>query len=133
MMAKWLRITLILLAVLFAIAVAFIGLVWISWSGALNFLFPHEVATYESPDGEYTLVFEQMGSPHWTFGPTDVRLTLKNSRRRIIGRVSAQLYNDGVNARPENIKSIHWGENEVVLIIRHFDTPEELEVILSLP
>ena len=132
MMAKWLRITLILLAVLFAVAVAFMGLVGILWSGVLNFLFPQEVATYESPDNEYTLVFEQVGSP-FLFSPTHVRLTLKNSRGRNIDRVTLPLYNDGVNAKPNNIKSIHWGEHEVVVEIDHFDGFENQEIILSLP
>lgn len=132
MMAKWLKITLILLGILLAVAVVFIGLVRIWWSGGFNFLFPYEIATYDSPDGKYTLVFEQLGDPHWPFGPADVRLTLKNSRGWIIDRVSAHVFNDGTKAYPENIKSIHWGENEVVVILDSIETPDQ-EIILSLP
>lgn len=39
------------------------------WSGAFNFLFPHEIAAYSSPNGEYTPVFQQTGDLAWPFGP----------------------------------------------------------------
>ena len=45
------------------------------WSGAFNFMFPQEVATYHSPDTEYSLVFEQMGDPAWPFGPPNATQT----------------------------------------------------------
>lgn len=28
------------------------------WNGTFNFLLPKEIATYQSPDGEYSLLFE---------------------------------------------------------------------------
>ena len=113
----WLKITLILLGILLAVAVVFIGLVRIWWNGGLNFLYSQEVASYDSPDGKYTLVFEQLGSPAWPFGPADVQLTLKNSKGVYIDRVSALVYNDGTNAHPGNIKSIQWGEDTVTVIL----------------
>ena len=77
-----------------------------------------EIATYPSPDGEYSLVFEQMGDPAWPFGPTDVRLTLKNNNGKIIERVSTQLNDDGTNASENNIASISWNSDEVVVVLR---------------
>ena len=77
-----------------------------------------EIATYPSPDGEYSLVFEQMGDPAWPFGPTDVRLTLKNNNGKIIERVSTQLNDDGTNASENNIASISWKSDEVVVVLR---------------
>lgn len=88
------------------------------WSGAFNLMLPDEIAAYSSPDGEYLLVFEQMGSPDWPFGATDVRLTLKSSRGKIIGRVSAQLADDGSNAGEHNIASVSWNADEVVVVLR---------------
>lgn len=117
MMKKWLKITLILLGILLAVAIAFVGLVRFWWNGGFNAMVPHEVATYDSPDGKYTLVFEQLGDPAWPFGPADVRLTLRNSQGVYMDRISAQVYNDGGNAHPDNIKSIQWGEDEVVVIL----------------
>ena len=117
MMKKWLKITLILLGILLAGAIAFVGLVRFWWNGGFNFLSPREIATFDSPDGKYTLVFEQLGSPAWPFGPADVRLTLKNSKGKYIDQISAQVYNDGTNAHPGNIKSIQWGEDTVTVIL----------------
>lgn len=103
------------IAVIFIIgAYLFIGALW---SGAFNFMFPKEIATYSSPDGAYSLVFEQMGDPKWPFGPTDVRLTLKNRDGKIIERVSTQVSNDGGNAGEGNIASITWNEDAVIIIL----------------
>ena len=88
------------------------------WNGTFNFSLPKEIATYPSPDGEYSLVFEQMGDPAWPFGPTDVRLTLKNNNGKIIERVSTQLNDDGTNASENNIASISWKSDEVVVVLR---------------
>lgn len=93
----------------------FIGAVW---SGAFNFMLPNEIATYHSPDGEYSLVFEQMGDPAWPFGPTDVRLTLKNRDGKVIGRVSTQVFNDGGNASEWNMAAISWKDDAVVVVLR---------------
>ena len=108
----------IVLLIVFALIVGTFLLVGALWSGALNFMLPKEIATYHSPDGEYSLVFEQMGDPAWPFGPTDVRLTLKNNNGKIIERVSTQLNDDGTNASENNIASISWNSDEVVVVLR---------------
>ena len=87
------------------------------WTGAFNFMFPEEIATYHSPNGEYSLVFEQMGDPAWPFGPADVRLTLKNHTGKIIERVSAQVFNDGGSASKDNIASIAWNDDAVIVVL----------------
>lgn len=87
------------------------------WTGAFNFMFPEEIATYRSPNGEYSLVFEQMGDPAWPFGPADVRLTLKNHTGKIIERVSAQVFNDGGSASKDNIASIAWNDDAVIIVL----------------
>ena len=104
------------------IIVAFIIGAWLLiaaiWNGAFNFMLPSEIATYQSPDGEYALVFEQMGDPKWPFGPADVRLTLKNRDGKIIERVSAQIFDDGANAGEHNIVAVSWNEDEVIVVLR---------------
>ena len=87
------------------------------WGGVFNFLFPKEIATYNSLDGEYSLIFEQMGDPVWPFGPTDVRLTLKNSDDKVIKRVSTQIHDDGCNAGEHNVVSVSWNDDAVVVIL----------------
>ena len=111
-----------IILIIFSIVVALIIGAWLFigalWNGAFNFMLPEEIATYHSPDGEYSLVFEQMGSPGWPFGPTDVRLTLKNHDGKIIERVSTQVFNDGANASEYNIASISWNDDAVIIVLR---------------
>ena len=111
-----------IILIIFLIVVALIIGAWLFigalWSGAFNFMLPEEIATYNSPNGEYSLIFEQMGSPEWPFGATDVRLTLKSHDGKTIKRLSTQVHNDGGCASEWNIKSISWNNDAVVVILR---------------
>lgn len=129
-MSKIGKIVLIILLLALGLMVAAWLFVGALWSGAFNFMFPQEVATYHSPDTEYSLVFEQMGDPAWPFGPADVRLTLKNSDGKVIKRVSTQVFNDGGSASEWNIKSISW-DNDVVIVILQGAEMEDTEVPIS--
>lgn len=100
------------------------------WNGAFNFLHPKEITTYNSPDGEYSLVFEQIGAPQWPFGATDVRLTLKNRDGKIIERVSAQLSDDGANAGEHNIVAVSWNDDAVTVLLRASEM-EDKEVSIA--
>ena len=117
-MSKTGKIILIILSVIVALIIGGYLLIVTFWNGTSNSMLPKEIATYNSPDGEYSLVFEQMGDPAWPFGPTDVRLTLKNQDGKIIERVSTQLFDDGANAGEHNIASISWDDDGVVVILR---------------
>ncbi len=117
-MSKTGKIILIILSVIVALIIGGYLLIVAFWNGTFNFMLPKEIATYNSPDGEYSLVFEQMGDPAWPFGPTDVRLTLKNQDGKIIERVSTQLFDDGANAGEHNIASISWDDDGVVVVLR---------------
>ena len=123
-----------IILIIFLIVVALIIGAWLFigalWNGAFNFMLPEEIATYNSPDGEYSLVFEQMGDPGWPFGPTDVRLTLKNHDGKMIERVSTQVFNDGANASEYNIASISWNDDAVVVILRGAEM-EDKEVSIA--
>ena len=129
-MSKIGKIVLIILLLALGLMVAAWLFVGALWSGAFNFMFPQEVATYHSPDTEYSLVFEQMGDPAWPFGPADVRLTLKNSDGKVIKRVSTQVFNDGGSASEWNIKSISW-DNDAVIVILQGAEMEDTEVPIS--
>lgn len=117
---------LLILIILINVAVFIIGAYFFTvfiWGDVFSFMRPEEIgakeiATYNSPDGEYSLVFEQIGDPQWPFGPTDVRLTLKNHDGVILERVSAQLSADGANAGEGNIASISWNDDAVIVVLR---------------
>ena len=129
-MGKAGKIVLLILSITVALLIGAWLFVGALWSGAFNFMLPEEVATYNSPDGEYSLVFEQMGDPGWPFGPTDVRLTLKNHDGKIIERVSTQVFNDGGCASEWNVKSISWNHEAVVVILRGAEMKDK-EVIIA--
>ena len=123
-----------IILIIFSIIVAFIigGYLLIAalLSGLFNFMLPNEIATYNSPDGEYSLVFEQMGDPGWPFGPTDVRLTLKNHDGKIIERVSTQIFNDGAIASEYNMASISWNDDTVIIVLRASEM-KDMEVSIA--
>ena len=129
-MSKIGKVVLIILLVALGLLLAAWLFVGALWSGAFNFMFPQEVATYHSPDTEYSLVFEQMGDPAWPFGPADVRLTLKNSNGKVINRISTQVFNDGGPASEWNMKSISWMDDAVVVILQGAEM-EDKEVSIS--
>lgn len=117
-MSKTGKIILIILSVIVALIIGGYLLIVAFWNGTFNFMLPKEIATYNSPDGEYSLVFEQMGDPAWPFGPTDVRLTLKEHNGKIIERVSTQIQDDGANASEHHVVSVSWNNDAVVVILR---------------
>ena len=129
-MNKAVKVVLIIVSIAVALIIGawlFIGAVW---SGVFNFSLPNEIATYHSPDGEYSLVFEQMGDPEWPFGPTDVRLTLKNHDGKIVERVSTQVFNDGGNASEYNVASVSWNDDSVIVVLRACEM-EDKEVSIA--
>ena len=123
-----------IILIIFLIVVALVIGAWLFigalWNGAFNFMLPEEIATYNSPDGEYSLVFEQMGDPGWPFGPTDVRLTLKNHDGKIIERVSTQIFNDGAIASEYNMASISWNDDTVIIVLRASEM-KDMEVSIA--
>ena len=129
-MSKIGKVVLVILLLALGLLVAAWLFVGVLWSGAFNFMFPKEVATYNSPNTEYSLVFEQMGDPAWPFGPADVRLTLKNSNGKVINRISTQVFNDGGPASEWNMKSISWMDDAVVVILQGAEM-EDKEVSIS--
>ena len=129
-MSKAGKVVLITGSVFVALIIGAYLLIGAIWSGAFHFMLPEEVAAYDSPDGAYSLVFEQMGDPGWPFGPTDVRLTLRYRDGKIIERVSAQVFNDGGNASEHNIASVSWNEDAVVVVLRSWEA-EDREISIE--
>ncbi len=80
--------------------------------------------------GNIPLFFEQMGDPKWPFGPTDIRLTLKNHDGKIIESVSAQLSDDGANAGEHNIAAVFWNDDAVTVVLRASEM-EDREVSIA--
>ena len=124
------KIILIILSIAVALMIGAYLFIGALWSGAFNFLFPEEIATYNSPDGEYSLLFEQLGAPDWPFGSADVRLTLKNHDGKTIKRISTYVSNDGASASERSIKAISWNNDAVVVILQGAEM-EDKEISIS--
>ena len=107
----------------------YVGFVVALWCGVPDFEPSTKIATYNSPDEEYSLVFEQMGAPGWPYGPAKVRLTLKNRKGKTVTRVSAQIFNDGANASERNVVSVCWTDDAVVVVLDASEMePKELSI-----
>ena len=98
-------------------------------NGVFNRFFPTEVATVESPDGQYVLVYQQLGDPDWPYGATDVRLVLKDRNGKKLATVSLSIADDGSAASEQNIKSVEWKENEVVVVLQASEMADKEVVI----
>lgn len=129
-MNKTLKTVLIISSIAVVLIIGTFLLICALFDGAFNLVHPKEIATYNSPNGEYSLVFEQMGDPQWPFGPTDVRLTLKNRDGKIIERISTHLSDDGANAGEHNIVSVSWNDDAVTVVLRASEM-EDMEVSIA--
>lgn len=95
------------------------------WDGAFNKINVRDVASFESPDGNYVLVFQQLGHPEWPFGKTEVRLTLKNQNGEKLSRFDTELQDDGANAGIGNIQSIEWTDDSVIVTLQASEMPDK--------
>ena len=128
-MSKTGKIVLAISAVAVALVIGSYLLVSALWNGIFDFMNVKEIATYNSPDGEYFLVFEQVGDPAWPFGPTDVRLSLKDSIGKRIEQIDTQINDDGANAGEHNVASVTWNDDEVVVVLRASEmTDKEVKI-----
>lgn len=105
----------IILSILFVIVIAFIGTFVLWWNGAFNKLDIKNITSYEN--NGYTLTFQQLGEPLWSFGPTYIRLLLKNQQGKILNKYDTSIHDDGANAGERNIASVEWHEDKVIVIL----------------
>ena len=108
---------LLILSIVVALIIVMYLLCIASWHGVFDSKAIKEIATYDSPGGEYLLIFEQKGDPAWPYGPADVRLTLKDHNGKMINRVSTQIFDDGCSAGEHSIVSVSWNEDAVVVVL----------------
>lgn len=121
------KIVLIILSTLFVIVIAFIGAFVLWWNGAFNKFDVRDIVSYEE-DG-YTLTFQQLGEPQWPFGPTYVRLLLKDQQGKIIKKYDTSISDDGVDAGEHNVASVEWFDDKVVVVLQASEM-EDREIII---
>ena len=110
------KIVLIILSILFVIVIAFIGTFVLWWNGAFNKFNVRDIVSYE--ENGYTLIFQQLGEPQWSFGPTYVRLLLKDQQGKILRKYDTSISDDGVDAGEHNVASVEWFDDKVVVVLQ---------------
>lgn len=123
------KIVLIFLSILFIIVLALIGTFVLWWNGAFNKFDVRDIVSYE--ENGYTLTFDQLGEPQWSFGSTDVRLLLKDQQGKIIKKYDTSISDDGVDAGEHNIASVEWFDDKVVVVLQASEM-EDKEIIISI-
>ena len=121
------KIVLIILSTLFVIVIAFIGTFVLWWNGAFNKFDVRDIVSYE--ENGYTLTFQQLGEPQWSFCPTYVRLLLKDQQGKIIKKYDTSISDDGVDAGEHNIASVEWFDDKVIVVLRASEM-EDREIII---
>ena len=121
------KIVLIILSTLFVIVIAFIGTFVLWWNGAFNKFDVRDIVSYE--ENGYTLTFQQLGEPQWSFGPTYVRLLLKDQQGKIIKKYDTSISDDGVDAGEHNIASVEWFDDKVIVVLQASEM-EDREITL---
>ena len=121
------KIVLIILSTLFVIVIAFIGAFVLWWNGAFNKFDVRDIVSYE--ENGYTLTFQQLGEPQWSFGPTYVRLLLKDQQGKIIKKYDTSISDDGVDAGEHNVASVEWFDDKVVVVFQASEM-EDREIII---
>ena len=120
------KITIIFSALLITgimLLVAFV--LW--WNGAFNKFDVRDIASYEEKG--YTLTFQQLSEPQWSFGSTDVRLLLKDQQGKILEKYDTSIQHDGANAGERNIASVEWFDDKVVVVLQASEM-EDREIII---
>jgi len=90
------------------------------------------IDSHVSPDGNYSLSLYQVGSPRWSFGDVQGKLVLYSfDDATQVNEVSFSLSNDGTGVDANNIVEVDWQQTGVRVVLRHFDTAEVTECVLS--
>ena len=81
------------------------------------------ITTITNEDNGYSVTFLEIGEP-FSFGPSGVKVILKDENGKKIAQITDQISNDGGRLRAENI-SVLWGETEVLVILRGAEQKEK--------
>ena len=120
------KLTIIFSSLIIAIIIFFVIFVlW--WNGAFNKFDVRDIVSYK--ENGYTLTFQQLGEPQWSFGPTYVRLLLKDQQGKIIKKYDTSISDDGVDAGEHNVASVEWFDDKVVVVLQASEM-EDREIII---
>lgn len=84
-----------------------------------------EIASFDSPSGNYKLYFQKIGG---NFGKPNVRLILKDLNEKTINSIETSLLHEGTLSE-HNIELIEWSDISVAIVLKGSDMPsKEIEL-----
>lgn len=83
------------------------------------------VAKYENPKNNYTILLQSVGEPEWPFGDTTVKVTLLNNKGRKVKTFVTDISDDGASVREENIE-VKWCDNYVEVVLKGGEQEDDI-------
>ncbi len=87
------------------------------------------VGRKESPDGDYSFVFQSVGEPDWPFGYSHAKVTLRDGDR-IIKTFREDIADDGVQFGSDN-NSVEWMKYGGVVTFKGTEQPDSYIYLLT--
>jgi len=85
------------------------------------------ITTVTNEDNGYSVTFLEIGEPSF-FGPSDVKVILKDKNGEKIAQITDQIHNDGKRLQEYHI-SVVWGDAEVSVTLRGEEQKDKIHVI----
>ena len=85
------------------------------------------ITEFENSEIGYRVQFQEIGEPS-LFGPSEVRIVLKNGNGKKLHQIETYISNDGKNLSDENI-SVMWEETQVIVILDGEEQQEKFYAI----
>ena len=82
------------------------------------------IAVYENDENGYRIVFEEIGEA-FTFGPSHVRITLKDEKGKEVNFVDTHISNDGARLYEENAQVL-WEDDKVQITLIGCEQEDEI-------
>ena len=82
-----------------------------------------------SPDGQYSVSFQMVGTTDWPFGPTTAKVTVrKTDGNKRIKTFKTDIYDDGVS-----LSEYHWdvsrSNDSVTIVLKGSEQEDELYIV----
>lgn len=82
------------------------------------------IAVYNNTDNGYEVVFEQVGEA-FTFGPHNVKITLKDANGKKVDHIDATIFNDGGTLTEHNT-IVSWDDYKITITLRGCEQKDEV-------
>ena len=85
------------------------------------------ISTVTNEENGYSVTLQEVGQA-FTFGPSDVRVILKNEKEKSIAKIDDIIHNDGKRLTDKNI-SVIWDDSAVTIILSGEEQKDKHHII----